>query len=111
MQRIFQVCESVSDELSENTELSECCGIISLTSTMALALLSCLQQLPLSFAVTSFNFSAEGGMLRELLLIATSAFHPTLQACGCVGSAFHTSQTTGTGLCCGSVPVLGADMV
>lgn len=78
---------------------------------MALALLSCLQHLPLSFAVTSLNFSAEGGVLRELLLITTSAFHPTLQARGCVGIAFHTSQTAGAGLCWASVPVLLAVMV
>lgn len=64
---------------------------------MALALLSCLQHLPLSFAVTSFNFSAEGGVLRELLLITTSAF--------------HTSQSAGSGLCWPSVAVLVAVMV
>lgn len=70
---------------------------------MALALLSCLQHLPLSFAVTTFNFSAEEGLLRELLLITTAFYQLFPQLCsGSVGTAFHTSPAAAThamGLC------------
>lgn len=98
MQRIIQFCEVVfQHELSESALSSlsldsECCDIISLTSTVALALLSCLQHLPLLLTSVlrevcsgncySFPHQLFTQLFRPVAVWALPVPHPKLQELG-----------------------------